>query len=63
MAQPALADHEPIVRDWTALSGPVESGAEMPCSESLFCKKNLKRSCIEFKYYADAIHSGLTPPG
>ena len=23
----------------------------------------LKRGCIEFKYYADAIHSGLTPPG
>ena len=22
----------------------------------------LKRGCIEFKYYADAIHSGLTPP-
>ena len=23
----------------------------------------LKRGCIEFKYYADGIHSGLTPPG
>ena len=23
----------------------------------------IKRGCIEFKYYADAIHSGLTPPG
>ena len=23
----------------------------------------LKIGCIEFKYYADAIHSGLTPPG
>ena len=23
----------------------------------------LKRGCIEFKYYADTIHSGLTPPG
>ena len=22
----------------------------------------LKRGCIEFKYYADTIHSGLTPP-
>ena len=21
-----------------------------------------KRGCIEFKYYDDAIHSGLTPP-
>ena len=24
---------------------------------------NLKGHCIEFKYYADVIHSGLTPPG
>ena len=24
---------------------------------------NLKGYCIEFKYYADGIHSGLTPPG
>ena len=23
----------------------------------------LKRGCIEFRYYADGIHSGLTPPG
>ena len=23
----------------------------------------LKGRCIEFKYYADGIHSGLTPPG
>ena len=23
----------------------------------------LKGHCIEFKYYADSIHSGLTPPG
>ena len=23
----------------------------------------LKGHCIEFKYYADGIHSGLTPPG
>ena len=23
----------------------------------------LKRDCIEFKYYADGIHSSLTPPG
>ena len=26
-------------------------------------QKYLKRSCIEFKYYADAINSDLTPPG
>ena len=24
---------------------------------------SLKKGCIEFIYYADAIHSGLTPPG
>ena len=23
----------------------------------------LKGHCIEFKYYADGIHTGLTPPG
>ena len=26
-------------------------------------RTQLKRGYIEFKYYADAIHSGLTPPG
>ena len=42
--------------------------------DNLFCKLNksikkntagilLKGHCIEFKYYADGIHSGLTPPG
>ena len=25
--------------------------------------RQLKGHCIEFKYYADGIHSGLTPPG
>ena len=25
--------------------------------------KILKGHCIEFKYYADGIHTGLTPPG
>ena len=24
---------------------------------------SLKGHCIEFKYYADGIHSGVTPPG
>ena len=24
---------------------------------------DLKGHCIEFKYYADGIHTGLTPPG
>ena len=26
------------------------------------CFTVLKGHCIEFKYYADGIHSGLTPP-
>ena len=26
-------------------------------------RDNLKGHCIEFKYYADGIHSGLTPQG
>ena len=26
-------------------------------------ESTLKGHCIEFKYYADGIHSGLTPPG
>ena len=30
--------------------------------ESFWCIY-LKGHCIEFKYYADGIHSGLTPPG
>ena len=29
----------------------------------LKCTMSLKGHCIEFKYYADGIHSGLTPPG
>ena len=28
-----------------------------------FYSAPLKWGCIEFKYYADGIHSGLTPPG
>ena len=30
---------------------------------SLTCPPLLKGPCIEIKYYADGIHSGLTPPG
>ena len=26
-------------------------------------QNDLKGHCIEFKYYANGIHSGLTPPG
>ena len=37
------------------LSGAVVSG--------LGKVRYLKGHCIEFKYYADGIHSGLTPPG
>ena len=29
----------------------------------LLVVETLNRGCIEFKYYADAIYSGLTPPG
>ena len=36
--------------------------AERRRSPSL-ADKVLKGHCIEFKYYADGIHSGLTPPG
>ena len=35
-------------------------------AKDLLCgagEKLLKGHCIEFKYYADGIHSGLTPPG
>ena len=34
----------------------------MNSSVKLECE-TLKGHCIEFKYYADGIHSGLTPPG
>ena len=36
-----------------------------PCSPPLTRsqERKLKGHCIEFKYYADGIHSGLTPPG
>ena len=33
------------------------------CSNNCFLFHKLKGHCIEFKYYADGIHSGLTPPG
>ena len=32
-------------------------------SRELKNRTQLKSGYIEFKYYADAIHSGLTPPG
>ena len=32
-------------------------------SKSKEGRQELKGHCIEFKYYADGIHSGLTPPG
>ena len=32
-------------------------------TKSLRVAGSLKGHCIEFKYYADGIHSGLTPPG
>ena len=35
------------------------------CFHEIMLRTNetLKRGYIEFKYYSDAIHSGLTPPG
>ena len=33
------------------------------CLNFSFNTYYLKRGYIEFKYYADAIHSDLTPPG
>ena len=33
------------------------------CILNLIFLIHLKGHCIEFKYYADGIHSGLTPPG
>ena len=32
-------------------------------SEYCIIEPCLKWGCIEFKYYADGIHSGITPPG
>ena len=32
-------------------------------TECIKDRLQLKGHCIEFKYYADGIHSGLTPPG
>ena len=34
-----------------------------PCNRWQCLTGLLKGHCIEFKYYADGIHSGLTPPG
>ena len=31
--------------------------------DTILLQNDLKGHCIEFKYYADGIHSGLTPPG
>ena len=35
----------------------------LPQTHKLLGILSLKGHCIEFKYYADGIHSGLTPPG
>ena len=42
------------------------SSEEKPLKKHIASKMlalKLKGHCIEFKYYADGIHSGLTPPG
>ena len=56
-----------VLRSCTVL---VESHSKVLCCVSvtkwlvLFITiYHLKGHCIEFKYYADGIHSGLTPPG
>ena len=40
-----------------------EIGGFRPKSSRATFFSRLKGHCIEFKYYADGIHSGLTPPG
>ena len=44
---------------------PVASSCVRGCRGTLsaYLGAHLKGHCIEFKYYADGIHSGLTPPG
>ena len=41
----------------------VSESKELRKRNILKCQDGLKRSYIELKYYADAIHSDLTPPG
>ena len=36
---------------------------EHTLAQNIKSDSNLKGHCIEFKYYADGIHSSLTPPG
>ena len=54
----------------TALDNKTQIDAILPDFAKAFDKvphkrllSKLKGHCIEFKYYADGIHSGLTPPG
>ena len=63
--------HDPVSRiEFTAnrvciLTNHRNRNAQVNLSFSFVsCVSNhLKGHCIEFKYYADGIHSGLTPPG
>ena len=50
------------VRDGLHLSGTRQQFLPMDC-QGLGKVRYLKGHCIEFKYYADGINSGLTPPG
>ena len=59
-----------ISDDCFKVCDPVDSkhftGTAVTCYVGKLCiirKALLKGHCIEFKYYADGIHSGLTPPG
>ena len=38
-------------------------GVDTSLISLMFILGGLKGHCIDFKYYADGIHSGLTPPG
>ena len=43
--------------------GPLEDNAGNKITQGILMAEELKGHCIEFKYYADGIHSGLTPTG
>ena len=53
--------HRPPILD-AALKGSIAIHCENSSLTYAYWKQ-LKRGYIEFKYYADAIHSGITPPG
>ena len=48
---------------WTAQSASDSRDTSDACPGKRDMFHELKGHCIEFKYYADGIHSVLTPPG